>query len=174
LPEELFRLTESPDRKVRGFVIRSLWSLYRDRGIKADWKPGAPPAPTIPSAAKKAAKEAETRGEGAPKRPEKLPAAHQSLAQFLRRILFEIPPARSAVVKSEDGEGITVRLKPLAARRAKLSLVELLRDVALDEAEFAKGVLPVLQEFMTTRGKSERDACLVAVTRIRMRHGAGK
>ena len=47
VPEEMFRLTESPDRLVRGFVIRSLWSVYRDRGVTADWKPPVPPASTI-------------------------------------------------------------------------------------------------------------------------------
>jgi len=39
LPEELFRLAESPDRQVRAFVIRSFWSLYRDRELTTDWKP---------------------------------------------------------------------------------------------------------------------------------------
>jgi hypothetical protein len=33
-------------------------------------------------------------------------------------------------------------------------------------------VLPVLQEFMISFGTSERDACLVAVTRIKHRHTA--
>src|SRR5262249_32629934 len=53
LPEELFRLTESPDRKVRAFVIRGLWSLYRDRGIKEDWKPYVPPQTTVGATAAK-------------------------------------------------------------------------------------------------------------------------
>jgi hypothetical protein len=169
VPEELFRLTESPDRKVRAFVIRALWSLYRGRGIKADWKPTIPPQPTIGPAAKKAAA-AESRGEGAPPRPEQLPASHEGLREFLRRILFEIPPARLEPGKTEEAEGITVRLKPLPARKAKLSLVEVMRDLALEDAAFAAGVLPLLQEFMTSRGQSERDACLVAVTRIRKTH----
>jgi hypothetical protein len=171
LPEELFRLTESPDRKVRAFVIRALWSLYRDRGITADWKPSVPPQPTIGATAKKAAATAaENRGTGAPPRPEQWPASQQSLGEFLRRILFEIPPARLEAAKTEEGEGITVRLKPLPHRRAKLALVEVMRDLALEEAAFAQGVLPLLQEFMTSRGQSERDACLVAVTRIRKAH----
>jgi hypothetical protein len=55
----------------------------------------------------------------------------------------------------------------LPARKAKLELVEVLRDLALEDAEFAAGVLPLLEEFMTSRGPSERAACLVAVTRIR-------
>ncbi len=48
IPEELFRLTESPDRQVRAFVIRTVWSLYRDKGITLHWKPA--PKPEAPSA----------------------------------------------------------------------------------------------------------------------------
>ena len=59
VPEELFRLTESPDRLIRGFVIRSLWALYRDRGVTADWTPPVPPTATLGAAAKKAAVQAE-------------------------------------------------------------------------------------------------------------------
>jgi hypothetical protein len=168
VPEELFRLTESPDRKVRSFVIRTLWSLYRDRGITEDWKPSLPPQPTVGAAAqKKAAELAKVRGTGAPPRPEQPPAEQKKLEAFLRRILFEIPPGRPAPAKGEEAEGITVRLKPLPARKAKLSLVEVMRDLALEDGSFARGLLPLLEEFMHSRGKSEHDACLVAVTRIR-------
>jgi hypothetical protein len=45
-----------------------------------------------------------------------------------------------------------------------------MRDLALEEANFARGVLPLLEEFMTSRGPSEQAACLVAVTRIRHAH----
>jgi hypothetical protein len=166
VPEELFRLTESPDRKVRAFVIRALWALYRDRGITADWKPYVPPQPTVGAAGKKAAAAAEKRGEGAPARPEQLPASHPGLSAFLRRVLFEIPPGRLEVSKTES-PGTTVRLKPLPARKAKLSLIEVMRDLAIEEEAFARGLLPLLQEFMTSRGQSEHAACLVAVTRIR-------
>jgi hypothetical protein len=173
VPEELFRLTESPDRNVRAFVIRSLWSLYRDRGITPGWTPPAPPQPTVGAAARRAAAEAaEARGTGAPPRPEQWPAGHAALREFLRRVLFEIPPGRPPAPKEEDeaAEGAAVRLKPLPARKAKLALVEVLRDMALEEAEFAGVVLPPLEEFMTSRGQSERAACLVAVTRIRHVH----
>jgi hypothetical protein len=166
-PEELFRLTESPDRKVRAFVIRALWSLYRDRGITEDWKPYVPPQTTVGAAAKKAAATAiQSRGEGPPARPEQLPTSPQGLRQFLRRILFEIPPAKLEPAKAEE-KGVVAKLKPLPARKAKLALVEVLRDLALEDAGFARGVLPLFREFMASRGKSEHAACLVAVTRIR-------
>ncbi len=172
VPEELFRLTESPDRKVRAFVIRSLWTLYRDRGITRDWKPRVPVQTTVGKAARKAAvKEKERIGEGAPPRPETLPADELSLREFLRRILFEIPPARLEGKPIAPREGIQVRLKPLPTRKAKLSLIETIRDLALEEKEIAAGVLPLFDEFMGSRGKSEHDACLVAITRIRHQHG---
>jgi len=170
VPEEMFRLTESPDRLVRGFVIRSLWAVYRDRGVTADWKPPVPPTSTIGPAAKKAAAEPEPRGPGVPHRPEKLPGKSQGLAEFLRRVLFEVPPGPPP--KSADAPEATQKLKPLPARRAKLELVEVMRDLAIEDAQFAAGVMPLLEEFMTSRGLSERAACLVAVTRIRHRHPA--
>jgi hypothetical protein len=171
VPEEMFRLTESPDRLVRGFVIRSLWAVYRARGVTADWKPPVPPASTIGPAAKKAAAEPQPRGPGVPHRPDKPPGGRQSLAEFLRRVLFEVPPGPPP--KSADAPEATQKLKPLPARKAKLELVEVMRDLALEDAEFAAGVLPLLEEFMTSRGQSERAACLVAVTRIRHKHHSG-
>ncbi len=182
VPDELFRLSESPDRKVRAFVIRALWTVYRDRGLTPDWKPPLPPKPTVGAKAKKdAEKAAANRGEGVPHRPEKWPAEKPTLSEFLRRILFEIPPGRPE--KSRDAVEDTdstdpnapkpdkvVSVKPLPARRAKLDLVEVMRDLGLEDKEFGNGILPLLDEFMTSRGPSERAACLVAVTRIRHKY----
>jgi hypothetical protein len=177
VPEELFRLTESPDRRVRAFVIRSLWQVYRDRGLTPDWKPPVPPKPTVGAKAKKAADKLEANlGDGVPHKPKAWPAGKPTLAQFLRRVLFEIPPGPPEKSKSDsDGEGDTpvsqakgpATGKPLPARRAKLDAVEVMRDLALEDREFAAGVLPLLDEFLHSRGKSEQAACLVAVTRIR-------
>jgi hypothetical protein len=168
-PEELFRLTESPDRQVRALVIRVLWSLYRDRGITDGWKPYVPPSTTVGAAAKKAAQaQADNRGPGPPARPEQLPAGMRDLWAFLRRTLFEIPPPRPEKREADaEAEGAAARLKPLPARKAKLALIETMRDLALNDADFARGILPLLEEFMVSRGQSERAACLVAVTRIR-------
>ena len=175
LPEELFRLTESPDRKVRAFVIRELWALYHDRGITPDWKPHVPPQTTVGTAAKKAADEVATsRGEGPPHKPEKMPTTPAGMKDFFRRILFEIPPTRTDTGKKpgegDSQEGITVRVKPLPSRKAKLHLIEVMRDLALEDAEFAAVVRPLFEEFMSTRGQSELAACLVAITRIRHAH----
>lgn len=170
IPEELFRLTESPDRRVRAFVIRTLWSLYRERGITKDWKPSLPPQPSVGEASRKEAiRERERLGMGAPPRPDHLPTEPLTLRAFLRRILFEIPPGRMEAAKVQ--EGILQRVKPLPARKSKLYLIEMLRDLAEEQLDLAREFLPLLEEFRSSRGKSEHDACLVAITRIRHRHG---
>jgi len=166
IPEELFRLTESPDRQVRAFVIQNLWSLYRDRGITLHWKPAQPPEePTKKKKGKKGEAEAKVVG-GAPPRPEALPANPVALRDFFRRVLFGIPPAK--LPKRPAGAG--PRLKPLPARRAKLASVEVFRDVACGDAEIAKLIAPLLEEFMGSRGLSERQACMVALLRIAKAH----
>ncbi len=58
----------------------------------------------------------------------------------------------------------------LGARRAKLDAVETMRDMAIDDKAFASGILPLLDEFMQSKGMSERAACLVAVTRVRHKY----
>lgn len=168
LPEELFRLTESPDRRVRAFVIRAFWSLYRDRGITGEWKPVPPPTTTVGKKAKKDAEAAAANiGTGAPEKPETRPADDPELQTFLRRVLFEIPPGR---FEKTVGPQIESKLRPLPARKSKLLLIDTLRDLAIEDVEFANAVLPLLTEFMASKGKSEMEACLVAVTRIQRTH----
>lgn len=168
VPSELFRLTESPDGSVRGFVIRTFWSLYRDRGVTDDWKPTAPPESKIK---KKKSKEPieEQIGFGVPAHPENLPAEFEDLRSLLRRILFEIPPGPPPKSVGSATDRMS-KLKPMPARQSKLKLVETLRDLAIDDVSFAEYVLPLLREFKQSRGKSEQAACLVAVTRIEHRH----
>jgi len=159
-PDQLFALTESPDRNVRAFVIRSFWSLYHDRGVKEDWAPA--------KQADLKEKEEPRFGVGAPDRPEQLPASHDRMQFLLRRMLFEIAPGRPP--KSKGDEIDDLKVKPLPTRRSKVLLIETLRDIAIGDLEFATVVLPVLQEFMESQGMSEHAACLVAVTRIEHAH----
>jgi len=162
-PEKLFALTESPDRNVRAFVIKAFWSLYRDRGVTRDWKPGEVPVSELK---KKQAEPQEPRfGTGAPERPDQKPAAEERMKFLLRRMLFEVPPGRPPIDKGDAIESL--KIKPLPTRKAKLLLIETLRDMAIEEHDFANVVLPVIEEFMQSVGMSEHAACLVAVTRIR-------
>ena len=59
-----------------------------------------------------------------------------------------------------------LKIRPLPARLSKVCLIETLRDLAVEDVEFARAISPLLREFMQSRGKSEHAACLVAVTRI--------
>ncbi|MEL6110453.1 MAG: BRCT domain-containing protein, partial [Planctomycetota bacterium] len=161
VPDELFRLTESPDSNIRTFAIRTFWQLYRERGITGHWEPTPPPKSSI-----KKRKQTIDVGPGPPQRPDKLPAEFEALESLLRRILFTVPPGRPPKTDRSAADSI-VKLKPPSARMAKLNLVQTLRDIALEDAEFAPAVFPLLSEFMGSRGKSEHDACLLAVTRLR-------
>ncbi len=164
-PEELFRLSESPDRQVCAFVVRTLWSLYRDRGTTEGWVPPAAPL------RRGIENEEQSQGGGSPVKPEKLPASHQALRDFMRRMLFTVPPAKLPAASGEErARARDSRQRPLSARRAKLALVEVLRDLAIEEHAFALLVAPLLHEFMGSRGASERAACLVALVRIAKAH----
>lgn len=173
-PNALFRLTESPDRQVRAFVVRTIWSLYRDRPITAHWRPVEVEHRFNQAKTKKGIQEYET-GPGPAPRPEAWPAPEDALQAFLRRMLFEIPPAKlsrdeSNAPAEEEGapaEGKKVRrVRPVPARIAKLSLIEVMRDLGLEEKPFAMRVAPLFAEFMRSRGASERAACLVALARL--------
>lgn len=191
VPEELFRLTESPDRQVRAFVIRTMWGLYRDKGITQHWRPAPPPASAIgkkadakatatPPQGAAVAQGGDARGPAA--RPEKPPASGASLLELLRRALFTVPPGRlpkdggaAANAPAVDaGAKGAKRARPLPARKAKLGLIEVIRDLAIDDGAFAALVAPLLREFMASRGASERAACLVALTRIQKAHPVSK
>ena len=160
VPEALFRLTESPDRRMRAFVIRIICSLYRQTGITSHWQP-----PTETS--HKPATDADIEAPAESLRPVTPFAGHGELRDFLRRILFEIPPARYP--KQEEAQTLS-RLKPLSTRKAKLAMIDVMRDLAVEDEAFARVILPLLEEFMLSKGKSEMAACLVAVTRIKVSH----
>lgn len=198
VPEELFRLTESPDRQVRAMVIRTLWSLYRDKGTTEGWKPSVPSESTIGKPAPKQAepkvepeaapakKPAKKTAKGKKGEPEKAPdprpkdaepaktrpADDTAMVAFFRRVLFTIPPGRPPIVKDGTPKAKRKKLKPVPARKAKLGLIEVMRDLAVEDRSFAEIVTPLFEEFMTSRGRSEHDACLVALTRIRNAHPA--
>lgn len=170
VPEELFRLTESPDRQVRAFVVAQLWRLYRDRGVTRHWKP----TPPVESSIGRRRRAAVDVGEGPPPRPDEAPANPDDMRGFLRRTLFGIPPAR---LPKDRQRRAGATLRPLSAHAAKKALIEVIRDLAIEDRDFAAHVAPLLAVFTGSRGQTERAACLVALARIRAAHpelaGAG-
>lgn len=156
----LYRLTESTDREVRYESVKMLWQSYKTRTVPSNWQPKNSQNVVVTS-------------------PDELPATLEQLLDLLKRGLFELPPARlvektetkSQTVKYYHGRAVvveekTAEQKPISASKAKLALIETYRDVALEDREFARLILPLLQQFTLSAGKMERHACLVAVTRI--------
>jgi len=90
-------------------------------------------------------------------------------------VLFTVPPGRlpkgSAAPQPAAAPAPAAKARrPTPARRAKLDLLETLRDLAVEDAALAAVIAPLLREFLVSRGPSERAACLVALTRIDKAH----
>ncbi|MCP4159146.1 MAG: hypothetical protein GY760_03655 [Deltaproteobacteria bacterium] len=148
IAEELFRLTESSDRKLRSFAIRTLWFLYKGRDISSSYKNSLEEDKIV-----------------FPEKPGNRPSEDGSLRSLLGRILFELPGTK---LDKESKKGVNV--KPLPTRKAKLSLIEVIRDFAVEDKDFAIEVSPLLTKFTRSLGVSEKAACLVAITRIHQAH----
>lgn len=165
-PAALFLLTESSDRRMRAFAVASIWRSYRERGLSANWSP--------PTAVTPAETPAETpkdeRPALRPGKPKPSPwlAGPQSMQLFLRSMLYEIPPGREKSAKAEKSK--RQKVKTLPTSKAKVALVETYRNMALNDRTFAELALPVLTEFMASRGKLEAQACLVAIARIEQKY----
>lgn len=144
-PESLFRLTESTDRKIRYFAVETIWNSYRVKGVSENWKPSVN-------------EEDKTKEKTIRKRLSGKLADYEKMKDFLRKMLYETPPSRS---KSKQK-----RLKTLSSAKAKVALVEIYREIALSDKNFAEIITPILEEFMNSRGLLEEKACLVALARI--------
>ncbi len=141
--ERLGWLMQSADREVRLFAVRLLWERHRPRSIPRGWKPSGGKF---------------EHGDGSF-------ADGAALRDLLRRLLFMVPPLRSAE-KVED-----VRARKLPASVAKRHVVEIVRDFGLTDAAFAATVAPVLAEFTGSMAKGEWEACLAALVSFRSAHG---
>jgi hypothetical protein len=143
-PERLAWLMESADREVGLFAIRLLWEKHRPLHFPAGWKPSGAAASPV----------------GTPER-----FAHvEALRTFLRRMLFGLPPGRS----KEAREDVVARRLPASA--AKRRMIELVRDLGLQEESFARTVSPVLGEFTGSMAKGEWQGCLASLVRLRAAH----
>ena len=89
----------------------------------------------------------------------------EALRDFLRRILYGLPPGRSM----EPKDDVKVR-RHLPANVAKKNAIEVVRDLAIEDVDFAKLVVPVLSEFTGSIAKGEWQACLTALVQIANTH----
>jgi hypothetical protein len=90
----------------------------------------------------------------------------EALRGFLRRILFGVPPGRSMEPKDD-----AAAVRRIPASEAKRNVIEIVRDLGVEDAAFAKLVSPVLEEFSGSLAKGEWQACLSAL--VRLREGGG-
>jgi hypothetical protein len=144
--EKLGRIMESPDRDVRQFAVRLLWEKHRPRDLPPGWKPRGK-INALPSEVEAA------RFEDV-----------EALRAFLRRLLFGLPPGRA-------GESLEVAAtRHVPASVAKRNVIEVVRDLGVEDEAFARLVAPVLQEFTGSMAKGEWQACLSALARLRSVH----
>jgi hypothetical protein len=151
--ERLPWLLESGDREVRQAAIRLLWEKHRPVPYPEGWAPRGD--------GKAAGGEDKARaGDG--KRRLDDPSV---LFGVVRRVLFGLPPGRSA----EAPDGATARRR-VPASVAKRNVIDVVRDYGVENAAFAEAVAPVLGEFTGSLAKGEWQACLAALARWRAAH----
>lgn len=147
--QRLAWLMESPDREVRLFAVRLLWEKHRPHAFVAPPPPGQP----APGAADQAAARRFDTG--------------QALREFLRTVMFGLPPGR---MERREHHGDELPDRALPASVAKARLVAVIRDFALEDRGFAELVVPVLEAFSRSEGKGERHGCVAALASIRRAH----
>lgn len=138
-PARLAWLMESPHREVGLFTVRLLWERQRRKF--------APTAQTTESQRN---------------------APVEELRQFLRKMLFGLPPGR--MERRELDTAQTAPERPWSASVGKRRLIEAIKTLALSDAGFAEQVTPVLAEFRHSRSKHEWQNCVAALAQIRRVH----
>ncbi|MEL7372664.1 MAG: hypothetical protein AAFN74_27305 [Myxococcota bacterium] len=148
-PQRLAWLMESPERDVRTFAVRLLWQQHRPRRIPVDWAPPKKPLEAHPL----------------PQATERFDSM-EALHQFLTTVMFGLPPGRRPRADADT----PFAARPLPASIAKLRLIDVIRDLALEDEAFARLVVPIFENFVHSVGKSEWQACVSALARIRRAH----
>jgi hypothetical protein len=77
---------------------------------------------------------------------------------------FALSPGRPKKAR----EGVVARR--VSASEAKRRVIELVRDLGLEDESFARVVAPVLGEFTGSLAKGEWQSCLASLVRLRAAH----
>ncbi|AKT40465.1 hypothetical protein [Chondromyces crocatus] len=147
--ERLGWLMQSADRDVRMFAVRILWEKHRPRHLPSGWKPRG--------AREEAALPADFDGGRF--------ADLEALRAFLRYVMFGLPGGRQA-----EGRDGALSKRKIPASVAKRNVVEVVRDLAVEDAAFAALVVPLLSELTGSIAKGEWQACLAALMHLRKAH----
>jgi hypothetical protein len=144
-PERLGWLMQSADRDVRLFAVRLLWEKHRPRTLPTGWKPRGKQVSPIEDAGRFGDVEA--------------------LRGFLRYVLFGIPAGRAA--EAPDDAAAKRRVPASVAKR---HVIEVVRDLGIEDEAFARLVAPVLTEFTGSIAKGEWQACLASLMTLQKAH----
>ncbi len=143
-PERLAWLMESADRSVRTMAVRMLWERHRPATLPEGWKPKGP------------AKMPEQAGRF---------ANVQVLQDFLRTLLFGLPPGRSP--EAREGE---LPRRSSGAQAAKRRAIDAARALAVEDEGFARAISPLFLEFSGSIARGEWQACLAALATVKVAH----
>ncbi|HEY1099106.1 MAG TPA: hypothetical protein VGF99_09255 [Myxococcota bacterium] len=146
--ERLAWLMTSADREVRLFAVRILWEKHRPRAFPSSWAP------------KKTVLDADVLAGTAGTFSDA-----EALRGFLRRVLFALPPGRSMEARDDAS------FRRIPSSVAKARVVEIVRDLGVEDADFAAAVRPLLEEMTASLAKGEWQACLQALVAIDAAHG---
>lgn len=145
--ERLGWLMASSDRLIRHMAVRLLWERHRPKHLPPGWKPRTANAAFVAEGQRFADVEA--------------------LRDFLRGLLFSLPPGRAAE-PAEGNQGI----RRLSAGESKQRAVEASKDLALEDSAFAQVLSPLLFEFTGSVARGEWEACLSALVSLQAAHPA--
>lgn len=141
--QKILRLAESPDRDIRAQAVRILWQRYRRPATTTrGWTPNK-----------------DHRSQIQPNAPSESLTGQDLLLGFVKTVLFGIPPGR---LKKQPKNMV----RPWKNSKAKVHMIELLRDLALEDQELYKMMRPVFEQFLASHHKTESLACLVALTQL--------
>lgn len=143
--QQVLRLAESPDRDIRTRAVKILWQRYRRPSITPSWTP-----------------QLDKRSSITPRAPMDTLQEPSLLLQFARMVLFGIPPGK--LEKQPKGAS-----KLWSNSKAKLHILNVLKDLALESKEFADELKPLLQQFLSSHHKTEALGSLTALTQIEQR-----
>ncbi len=146
--QRLAWLMTSADREVRLFAVRLLWEKHRPRAFPTSWQPKKSVLdPAVQSG------EAGTFTDV------------EALRGFLRRVLFALPPGRSMEARDDAS------FRRIPSSIAKARVVEIVRDLAIEDVAFAAATRPLLEEMTGSLAQGEWQACLQALCAIDAVHG---
>lgn len=143
--ERLGWLMQSADRDVRLFAVRLLWEKHRPRTLPPGWKPRGKQGLIIDDAGRFEDVEA--------------------LRAFLRYVLFGIPGGRAAEAPDDAASK-----RRVSASVAKRHVIEVVRDLGVEDEGFARIVAPVLSEMTGSIAKGEWQACLAGLLTLQKAH----